>query len=330
MYRAGALSTIEEAGSNSASEASSSWGQQALEETSSLLNKGTEKRAVVRPCMAKSIFQFVKDSLPKLGSADPLWLKEEAEPVFKTVEMGTQGPEMVLLHGLFGALSNWDAVQPLMARYSKPIALSFPLLTAHRSEVKVKSLALYTDYFLRTRKIHPTTLCGNSLGGHVALRLYLAAPELVDCLILTATSGLYEHSVDSLPVRPGREFVLEHMAKVFKNEKFITEEAVEEIVKILNERPHVLNLIHAARSAKKDNLKDVLGQVKVPTLLLWGEDDQVTTMEVAEMFHQLIPNSTLVTVKNCGHAPMIEHPEWFADEVEKFLRKNSRHPLPQK
>jgi pimeloyl-ACP methyl ester carboxylesterase len=74
----------------------------------------------------------------------------------------------------------------------------------------------------------------------------------------------------------------------------------------------------------------VLGQVKVPTLLLWGEDDQVTTMEVAEMFHQLIPNSTLVTVKNCGHAPMIEHPEWFADEVEKFLRKNSRHPLPQK
>jgi|694.fasta_scaffold02391_10 2-hydroxy-6-oxonona-2,4-dienedioate hydrolase len=330
MYRAGALSTIEEAGSNSASEASSSWGQQALEETSSLLNKGTEKRAVVRPCMAKSIFQFVKDSLPKLGSADPLWLKEEAEPVFKTVEMGTQGPEMVLLHGLFGALSNWDAVQPLMAKYAKPIALSFPLLTAHRSEVKVKSLALYTDYFLRTRKIHPTTLCGNSLGGHVALRLYLAAPELVDCLVLTATSGLYEHSVDSLPVRPGREFVLEHMAKVFKNEKFITEEAVEEIVKILNERSHVLNLIHAARSAKKDNLKDVLGQVKVPTLLLWGEDDQVTTMEVAEMFHQLIPNSTLVTVKNCGHAPMIEHPEWFADEVEKFLRKNSRHPLPQK
>jgi 2-hydroxy-6-oxonona-2,4-dienedioate hydrolase len=275
--------------------------------------------------MAKGIIKFLKDSLPGLGSPDPLWLKQEQEPQFKTVEMGSTPPEIVLLHGLFGALSNWDTVQPLIAQYANPIALSFPLLTAHRSEVKVKSLALYTEYFIRSRGFAPVTLCGNSLGGHVALRLYLAAPELVDCLILTATSGLYEHSVDALPVRPGRAFVEEHMHKVFYNTEFITESAINEIVTILEDRSHVLNLIHAARSAKKDNLKDVLGQVKVPTLLLWGEDDQVTTMEVAEMFHKLIPSSKLVTIKNCGHAPMIEHPEWFSGQVEAFLREHSRH-----
>jgi pimeloyl-ACP methyl ester carboxylesterase len=159
----------------------------------------------------------------------------------------------------------------------------------------------------------------------VALRLYLAAPELVDCLVLTATSGLYEHSVDSLPVRPGREFVADHMTRVFHNKKFITDEAIDEIVKILEDRSRVLNLIHAARSAKKDNLKDLLGQIKCPTLLLWGENDEVTTMNVAEMFHDLIPNSELVTIKDCGHAPMIEHPEWFSQQVELFLRKHSRH-----
>jgi 2-hydroxy-6-oxonona-2,4-dienedioate hydrolase len=277
--------------------------------------------------MAKSIFKFVKDSLPKLGASDPMLSKQEEELQFKTVEMGTKGPEIVLLHGLFGALSNWDTVQPLMAQYAKPMALSFPLLTAHRSELKIKALAHYTERFVLQRGLAPVTMCGNSLGGHVALRLYLAAPQLVDCLILSATSGLYEHSVDSLPVRPGRDFVLEHMAKVFVNEKFITEEAISEIVKILANKHHVLSLIHAARSAKKDNLKDLLGEVKVPTLLLWGEDDQVTTMEVAEMFHKLIPNSTLVTVKKCGHAPMIEHPEWFSGEVEKFLRQHSRHAV---
>jgi 2-hydroxy-6-oxonona-2,4-dienedioate hydrolase len=277
--------------------------------------------------MAKSIFRFVKESLSKIGSDDPLWLKQEKEPQFKTVEMGAGGPDVVLLHGLFGALSNWDTVQPLMAKYAKPIALSLPLLAAHRSEVKVKSLAVYTEYFVRSREFAPVTLCGNSLGGHVALRLCLAAPELVDCLILTATSGLYEHSVDSLPVRPGYEFVREHMEKVFFNQQFVTEEAIGEIVKILEDRSRVLNLIHAARSAKKDNLKDLLGQIKVPTLLLWGENDTVTTMEVAEMFHSLIPNSQLISIKNCGHAPMIEHPEWFAEEVKKFLGKHSRHPL---
>jgi len=277
--------------------------------------------------MAKSIFKFVKESLSKIGSDDPLWLKQEKEPQFKTVEMGNAGPDVVLLHGLFGALSNWDTVQPLIARYAKPIALSLPLLSAHRSEVKVKSLAVYTEYFVRSREFTPVTLCGNSLGGHVALRMCLGAPELVDCLILTATSGLYEHSVDSLPVRPGYEFVREHMEKVFFNQKFVTEEAIGEIVQILEDRARVLNLIHAARSAKKDNLKDLLGQIKVPTLLLWGEDDTVTTMEVAEMFHSLIPNSQLISIKNCGHAPMIEHPEWFAEEVRKFLGKHSRHPL---
>jgi len=277
--------------------------------------------------MTKNLFKFVKQSLTKIGSDDPLWLKQEREPEFKTVEMGAGGPEIVLLHGLFGALSNWDSVQALMAQYSKPIALSFPLLSAHRSEVKVKSLAVYTEYFVRSRQFAPVALCGNSLGGHVALRLCLAAPELVDCLVLTATSGLYEHSVDSLPVRPGYEFVREHMEKVFHNQEFVTEKAIGEIVDILEDRSRVLNLIHAARSAKKDNLKDLLGQIKVPTLLLWGENDFVTSMEVAEMFHKLIPNSQLVSIKNCGHAPMIEHPEWFAEEVKKFLAKHSRHRL---
>ena len=280
--------------------------------------------------MAKGIFKFIKESIPKLGSTDPLWVVNEQEPTFKTVEMGTKGPEMVLIHGLFGALSNWDTVQPLMAEYSKPIALSLPLLNAHRSEVKVKALALYTEYLIRNRGFAPVTLCGNSLGGHVALRLCLAAPQLVDCLILTATSGLYEHSVDSLPIRPGKEFVDEHMSKVFFNQEFVTPEAVNEIVTILEDRTRVLNLIHAARSAKKDNLKDLLGQIKVPTLLLWGEDDQVTTMEVAEMFHKLIPNSQLVTIKKCGHAPMIEHPEWFSEEVRRFLEKHSRHAASMK
>jgi pimeloyl-ACP methyl ester carboxylesterase len=128
-------------------------------------------------------------------------------------------------------------------------------------------------------------------------------------------------------VRPGYAFVSEHMQKVFYNQKFVTEEAIGEIVKILEDRANVLNLIHAARSAKKDNLKNLLGQIKVPTLLLWGEDDNVTTMEVAEMFHKLIPNSQLITIKNCGHAPMIEHPEWFSEEVKKFLGKHSRHAL---
>lgn len=284
-----------------------------------------------------NILKAVQQTALRLGACDPLWLRSDDGPVVNSVEpraeLITAGkivpdksavPDMILLHGLFGALSNWESTLPLFSKFSNPIALQLPILGGHRSEVKVKALAALTEYFVRLRNLAPVTLCGNSLGGHIALRLCLASPELVDCLILSGASGLYEHSVDALPVRPDQRFVREHMARVFFDPKFITDQAVEEIHQILKSRVNTLNLIHAARSAKKDNLQSVLPQIKVPTLLLWGEDDQVTTMDVAETFHRCIPNSELVTVKGCGHAPMIEKPDWFSENVERFLRKHSR------
>jgi pimeloyl-ACP methyl ester carboxylesterase len=272
----------------------------------------------------EGLFLTLESAAERYGRCDPLWFREKRSPVIDSIAGGKEGPEMLLLHGLFGALSNWESVFPLFEKFSRPTAIKFPLLSLHRSEVKIKSLALLTEYFIRKEHSKPVVLCGNSLGGHVALRLCLASPELVDCLVLAGTSGLYEHTVDSLPVRPKHDFVRDHMYRVFWDTKFITDEAVNEIASTLAQREHVLNLIHAARSAKRDNLQNLLSKIAVPTLLLWGEDDQVTTLDVAHQFNQLIPNSTLVTIKNCGHAPMIEHPEWFADEVDKFLRKHSR------
>lgn len=271
------------------------------------------------------ILAELKASAVRLGGCDPLWLKHEELPEVQTVEGGTAGPELILLHGLLGALSNWDSLFPLLEEFARPIAVQLPILSAHRSEVKVKALALMTEYLIRKRNLGPAALCGNSMGGHIAMRLCLSSPELVDCLILSGTSGLYEHSVDSLPIRPDHKYIREHMGRVFVNKDFITEKAVNEVVELLSQRMKVLNLIHAARSAKKDNLQSVLKNIKVPVLLLWGEDDQITTMQVAETFHKHLPNSKLVTIKNCGHAPMIEHPEWFAAEVKKFLAENSRY-----
>lgn len=274
--------------------------------------------------MAIKLFASLKKTAAKFGSSDPSGLKAGQEFDFIAEEQGDSGPELLLLHGLLGAVSNWDYVLPLFAQYTKSLGLQLPILTGEKEEVKIKSLAHYTERYIRQKKIAPVAICGNSLGGHVAMRLYLAHPELVDCLILSGTSGLYEHTVDALPVRPDEKFLREHMARVFYHEKFITDEAIQEVLEILKSRANTLNIIHAARSAKRDNLLHELKNIKVPVLLLWGEDDQVTTMDVAQTFHKHIPNSKLVTIKGCGHAPMIEHPEWFSEEVHKFLKEHSR------
>ena len=275
--------------------------------------------------MVKGFFNELRATAARLGFADPQWLKDSQEPKFKTDEPAGVGPELLLLHGLLGAVSNWEKVLPGLAKISKPIAFQLPILTAPRPDVKIKALSLYTEAFIRDRNLGPVAVCGNSLGGHVALRLCLAHPELVDCLILTGSSGLYEHTVEALPVRPDREFIHGHMSQVVYNQELVTKEAIDEIYGIISNKLNLVNLVHAAKSAKRDNLFDLLPQIKVPTLLLWGENDTITPMDVAETFNKRIPGSKLVSIKECGHAPMLEHPEWFTAQIEKFLKENSRY-----
>jgi len=98
-----------------------------------------------------SIVRDVLHAASKMGGCDPEWLKSENGPEFKTIESGNLGPDIILLHGLLGAVSNWDSTLPLFGKFSKTVALHFPILTGHRSEVKVKSLAAFTEYFIRSR-----------------------------------------------------------------------------------------------------------------------------------------------------------------------------------
>ena len=175
------------------------------------------------------------------------------------------------------------------------------------------------QYYILTRGLKNVILCGNSLGGHVAIRLTLACPELVKGLILSGSSGLYEHTVDYLPRRPNMNFVRGQISRVFHNQSFITDEGLQGIVDILANFSTQINILQSAKSAKRDYLLDELAKITTPTLLLWGQQDEVTTMKVAETFHANIKGSKLLSIDKCGHAPMIEHPEWFSAQMKTFI-----------
>jgi pimeloyl-ACP methyl ester carboxylesterase len=78
-------------------------------------------------------------------------------------------------------------------------------------------------------------------------------------------------------------------------------------------------VIRFARAAKRHNLGDRLGSIEAPALLVWGTDDRITAPEVAERFHALLPESRLVFLASCGHAPMLERPEAFNETVAEWL-----------
>lgn len=100
-----------------------------------------------------------------------------------------------------------------------------------------------------------------------------------------------------------------------------TDELVDEVFEITNNRLKVIKIIALAKSAIRNNLGEELNRISIPVLLIWGKNDNVTPPFVAEEFKKLLPNSELHFIDHCGHAPMMEVPEEFNKILLNFLQR---------
>ncbi len=243
---------------------------------------------------------------------------------FKYIEVG-EGEPLVMLHGLFGALSNFTALIDYFKNYNKVVVPMLPLLDLDILHTSVSGLAKYVGRFIETRGYTNVHLLGNSLGGHVGL-IYLlrTASPRIKTVILTGSSGLFESAMgDSFPKRGDREYIRQKTEYTFYDPAMATEELVEEVFSITNNRVKAIKIIALAKSAIRNNLGEELNKIRIPALLIWGSDDKVTPPFVAEEFHNLLPNSELYFIDKCGHAPMMEVPEEFNKILFNFLKKHS-------
>jgi pimeloyl-ACP methyl ester carboxylesterase len=240
---------------------------------------------------------------------------------FKYVEAG-KGETLVLLHGLMGELSNWEAtIDYFKDRYHIVVPIlpiyELPILT-----LGVKSLSKYILKFLKFRKLNQVVLVGNSLGGHVGLAFTVAHQAYVKALVLTGSSGLYENAFGgSFPRRESYEYIKEKVAYTFYDPAIATKELVDEVFKSVNDRSRVIRILALAKSAIRHNMSKEIPKITIPVSLIWGKQDKVTPPEVATEFHQLLPNSELNWVDLCGHAPMMERPAEFNEYLDKFLNR---------
>lgn len=238
---------------------------------------------------------------------------------FKFIEAG-EGEPLVLLHGLMGELSNWEhTIEKFKSRYKVIVPIlpfyELPILT-----LGVKSLSKYIHKFLKFKKLGQVVLIGNSLGGHVGLVFTVAHQEFVKALVLTGSSGLYENAFGgSFPRRESYDFVKEKVEYTFYSPATATKELVDEVFKTVNDRSRVIRILALAKSAIRHNMAKELKKISIPVSLIWGKQDKITPPDVAEEFHELLPNSELNWIDKCGHAPMMEQPEVFNNYLEKFL-----------
>lgn len=238
---------------------------------------------------------------------------------FKFVEEG-EGEPLLLLHGLFGAMSNFqDLIEYFRTRY-KVIVPILPLFDLDIFHTSVGGLEKYVQKFVETRGYNRIHLLGNSLGGHVALVHILKHPAKIRSLILTGSSGLFENGMgDSYPKRGNYEYIQKKTQLTFYDPATATKELVDEVFEITNNRIKVIKIIALAKSAIRNNLGDELNQIQQPTCLIWGNNDTITPPFVGQEFNKRIPHSELHFIDKCGHAPMMEVPDEFNRILESFL-----------
>jgi len=246
-------------------------------------------------------------------------LRVHEEKGFRFVDEG-QGPVLLLLHGLFGALSNWEGV---VNRFSKNFRVVIPMLPIYEMPIKeagLEGLRKFVEELVAMKGLSDMIIMGNSLGGHIALIYTLKNPDKVKKLILTGSSGLFEDSMGgSYPKRGNYEYIRERVAYTFYDPKVASKELVDEVFETTGSIPKCMRIVAIAKSAQRNNMAGELPNIKTPTLLVWGLNDTITPPMVAHEFNRLIPNSQLRFLDKCCHAPMMEHPEKFNELVEDFL-----------
>ncbi len=240
---------------------------------------------------------------------------------FSFIDEG-EGEVLLLLHGLMGALSNWEEVVHEFKSQYRVIIPMLPIYDLPLLTTGVKTISKYIHKFVKYKKLKDFTIIGNSLGGHAGLIYVLAHPTFAKALVLTGSSGLYENAFGgTFPRRESYDFIKEKVEFTFYDPKTATKDLVDDVFRIVNDRHSVVRILAMARSAIRHNMQKDLHKIHIPVGLIWGKNDKVTPPEVAEEFHQYLPKSELIWIDKCGHAPMMEQPEEFNKALKGFLER---------
>jgi pimeloyl-ACP methyl ester carboxylesterase len=234
-----------------------------------------------------------------------------------------EGTPIIILHGLMGGLSNFDGVANFFPEKGYKVVIpELPIYTQNILKTNVKAFAKFVKDFITHKGFDKVILLGNSLGGHIALYHTKMYPEKMAGLIITGSSGLYESAMgESYPKRGDYEYIKKKAEDVFYDPAVATKEIVDDVFATVNDRVKLIKTLTIAKSAIRHNMANDLPKMTTPTCIIWGRNDKVTPPEVAEEFHNLLPDSDLYWIDKCGHAAMMEHPDEFNRLMYEWLQK---------
>jgi pimeloyl-ACP methyl ester carboxylesterase len=236
-----------------------------------------------------------------------------------------QGPAVILLHGLGASSEIWaNSIAPLSTKYHvyAPDQLGFGHSDKPLLDYKIATWVDFLEAFMQSQKIAKATLVGNSLGGWIALDFALQHPAMVEKLVLVNSAGLAFDRLPAIDLNPSSmESTRALMKALFYNKQMVSDAFVQYVFvsHLRNNDGATIRSTLMGFSAQDQFEDKKLPSVRVPTLVIWGRDDELIPLARGEAFHQGIAGSKMVVIDQCGHLPQVEKPADFNRALMDFL-----------
>jgi pimeloyl-ACP methyl ester carboxylesterase len=250
-------------------------------------------------------------------------------------------PLLVLLHGFGDSFMTWEGwVRELKSRFHI-ISLDFPghgLTRAPQgSRLNAEGLADFVDAFAATLALPKFAVAGNSMGGGAAWQLAVRHPQRLDALILVDAAGFANDKPPSdvplafkilrypigravLSKIDNRPLIENGLKTDVFDKSLITPALVDRFAEFQRAPGHRAILMSIDMGAPARPTAELVSTIKVPTLILWGENDPLIEPAAAKKFAAAIPGAKLITYPNTGHLPQIEIPQRSAADAADFLQ----------
>jgi pimeloyl-ACP methyl ester carboxylesterase len=244
---------------------------------------------------------------------------------------------IVLIHGTSSSLHTWDSIVPALLNKKRIIRLDIPafgLTGPHPGrEYSIAFYNQFIDSFLSTLGVQQYIIAGNSLGGSIAWNQALSYPQKVKQLILINSGGYPKKNekgnigfkLASMPIIGDvlvkftpRSLIRKSVEDVYADKSKVNEQLVQRYYDLLlreGNRQATLDIFKQRKYASSEKIKSI----HTPTLIIWGEEDQLIDVSNAYLFKKDIQGSELVIIPKTGHVPMEENPSVFLTALNKFI-----------
>ena len=238
---------------------------------------------------------------------------------------GNADSKLVLIHGLAGLFNSWEYNVGYLSKFFSIHEIILPDYADSDNGYGIDDFVIYVLDYLNKEKLKSVFILGNSVGGQIAAIIAAKFPNLVSKLILISSAGFFDESEqhEKLIIRsPSLENIIKVMQNIFYDKNKCDSNLVNNVCKDYSNRKRLLGFLRTARRTKVYNISNLITRIQVPTLIVWGLNDNIIPINIAYKFYHLIKNSSLVIFSKCGHAPQIEYSKRFNSLAKQFLLSN--------